>query len=415
MIASVLVSLALAGGLAGSVVYAANSFPTGLNSWGPGDVIESDWADALEDKIGIDDSTVATSLDFYVKNASFHATSTLSVGTTATSTLSSTATSTFATGVDLSSGCFAINGDCLATGGAPFAWTPDADTGGVATSTLIQLEGGAITTGSTTHTGVLHADGTIDLQNLFTIDAEELAGVQRLRFQGNGVNDAMEIFLQAKGSANSSRLTITPDSSASNYSFITIESNGTSQIINSGNQGTESTLPLDLQIDGTSALTINTSGQTSLTGTLTFDGVTTDITTNTNENLILNPNGTGLLSFASTTPNAKYSFGTGALVMPATTLTDGATVTIDWSDGNIHKVTLGDNRTIAFSNVTPPQSVRVFVTQDATGSRTLSYPASVHFMGGEPTLSTKGGSTDILVFTAPTSTETIIGTSATAQ
>ena len=46
------------------VVYAANTFPTTLNDWEDGDIIESDWADSIEAKVGITGSTVKTSLDY---------------------------------------------------------------------------------------------------------------------------------------------------------------------------------------------------------------------------------------------------------------------------------------------------------------------------------------------------------------
>ncbi|MHA1483139.1 MAG: hypothetical protein ACTSQA_06855, partial [Candidatus Heimdallarchaeaceae archaeon] len=52
------------------VVYAANTFPTTLNSWSTGDTITADWANALEAKIGADSSSVASSLDYLIKNTS---------------------------------------------------------------------------------------------------------------------------------------------------------------------------------------------------------------------------------------------------------------------------------------------------------------------------------------------------------
>lgn len=80
------------------------------------------------------------------------------------------------------------------------------------------------------------------------------------------------------------------------------------------------------------------------------------------------------------------------------TETDSATVTVDWSDttkGNIRSVTLGGNRTLAFSNVTVGQSILIRVIQDGTGNRTLSWPAGSKFPSGSaPTLSTAGGAID---------------------
>ena len=54
-------------------------------------------------------------------------------------------------------------------------------------------------------------------------------------------------------------------------------------------------------------------------------------------------------------------------------LTDAATITPDFSTGNNFSVTLGGNRTLANpTNLTAGQSGMIFVTQDATGGRTLA-------------------------------------------
>jgi len=83
----------------------------------------------------------------------------------------------------------------------------------------------------------------------------------------------------------------------------------------------------------------------------------------------------------------------------AKTLTDGATITIDQYRGDKFKVTLGGNRTIALTNPTLDQKILVRVIQDGTGSRTLSYPASVKWPGGTaPTLTTTANASDWLGF-----------------
>lgn len=81
-------------------------------------------------------------------------------------------------------------------------------------------------------------------------------------------------------------------------------------------------------------------------------------------------------------------------------LLDGATVTVDASLGNVFTVTLAGNRTLADpSNPVDGQEIRVNVTQDATGSRLLSYGAAYDFgAAGAPTLSTGAGKVDILRF-----------------
>jgi hypothetical protein len=79
-----------------------------------------------------------------------------------------------------------------------------------------------------------------------------------------------------------------------------------------------------------------------------------------------------------------------------TALVDGATITPDFSDSNNFSVTLGDNRTLANpSNIVAGQSGSIFITQDATGSRTLAYGSYYDFIGGTaPTLSTAANAVD---------------------
>lgn len=122
---------------------------------------------------------------------------------------------------------------------------------------------------------------------------------------------------------------------------------------------------------------------------------------------------TGAVGVATSTPAYKldiygdFRIDNGGVVITPKAATDGATITIDWSTGNTHYVTLGGNRTLAFSNVSVGQSITVYVTQDGTGSRTLTQPSSV--TGPDLTLTTTAGKTDILVYSTATSTDTVHG------
>lgn len=89
-----------------------------------------------------------------------------------------------------------------------------------------------------------------------------------------------------------------------------------------------------------------------------------------------------------------------------TALTDGATITPDFSVTNNYSVTLGGNRTLANpTNITAGQSGSIFVSQDATGSRTLAYGSYWDFAGGTaPTLSTAASSVDRIDYVVRTST-----------
>lgn len=62
-----------------------------------------------------------------------------------------------------------------------------------------------------------------------------------------------------------------------------------------------------------------------------------------------------------------------AQIANANVLTDGATINLDASLGNLFRVTLGGNRTMAApSNATDGQRIILEVIQDGTGSRTLT-------------------------------------------
>lgn len=87
------------------------------------------------------------------------------------------------------------------------------------------------------------------------------------------------------------------------------------------------------------------------------------------------------------------------------TLTDGATITPDFSAGLNFVVTLGGNRTLANpTNVKEGQSGVLLVKQDATGSRTLTWGSNWKWAGATaPTLTTTASRTDKVFFFAESS------------
>lgn len=121
----------------------------------------------------------------------------------------------------------------------------------------------------------------------------------------------------------------------------------------------------------------------------------------------------GNVGIGTTSPTTKLTVD-GMILSEPNPATDGATITVNWQDGNVQSVVLGGNRTLAFSNIQIGGSLRLYVCQDATGSRTLTTPSGVHWKDATaPTLSTAGGSCDILVYTTATSTATIYGSYST--
>lgn len=96
----------------------------------------------------------------------------------------------------------------------------------------------------------------------------------------------------------------------------------------------------------------------------------------------------------------------GGVASTITTLTDGATITPDFSASNNFTVTLGGNRTLANpTNLVAGQSGSIFIVQDGSGSKTLAYGSFYDFAGGTaPTLTTTAGAVDRIDYIVRSST-----------
>ena len=86
----------------------------------------------------------------------------------------------------------------------------------------------------------------------------------------------------------------------------------------------------------------------------------------------------------------------GRYAVEVATLTDGATITPDFGANQNFTVTLGGNRTLANpSNMVVGQTGSIFIVQDGTGSRTLSFGSYWDFPAGTaPTLTTTAAAVD---------------------
>jgi len=81
------------------------------------------------------------------------------------------------------------------------------------------------------------------------------------------------------------------------------------------------------------------------------------------------------------------------------TATDGATITFDLSLGSKQLVVLGGNRILALSNVLSGHCFILKLTQDGTGSRTVTWFSTISWAGGTaPTLTTTASKSDIFGF-----------------
>jgi hypothetical protein len=86
----------------------------------------------------------------------------------------------------------------------------------------------------------------------------------------------------------------------------------------------------------------------------------------------------------------------------AQALTDGATIAWNTSLGRFATVTLAGNRTMAApTGLVAGALYRIKITQDGTGSRTITWNAIFKWAGGTaPTLSTAAAKVDLLEFTS---------------
>jgi hypothetical protein len=101
----------------------------------------------------------------------------------------------------------------------------------------------------------------------------------------------------------------------------------------------------------------------------------------------------------------QLHIGTAA-VADIVSLTDAASITVDFNNGQNFAVQLTDNRTLENpTNCVPGQVGSIIVIQDGTGSRTLSFGGNWKFIGGTtPTLTTTASAVDRIDYIVYTST-----------
>ena len=92
----------------------------------------------------------------------------------------------------------------------------------------------------------------------------------------------------------------------------------------------------------------------------------------------------------------ELDMNAGSVGFTLQSTTGDGTTTIDWKLGNKFKFTFGSqNDTLTFTAPTNPCTLMLTLIQDATGSRTITWPATVKWAGGtEPTLTTTANARD---------------------
>ncbi|MCX5792532.1 MAG: hypothetical protein NTY45_10045 [Elusimicrobia bacterium] len=175
---------------------------------------------------------------------------------------------------------------------------------------------------------------------------------------------------------------------------------------NASNIATAVAMSGDGIISNAGALTII--GFAKLASTQTFTGVNTFASTTafTAQNASL-PGVT--ISSGLIVSNGKVGIGTaspqhtldvsGSMYSRRYSLTDAATIAVDWDNGNTQSVTIGASRTVTFADGRDGGKYILIIKQGGTGSYTITWPATVRWPNGlAATLTTTVGKTDWIGF-----------------
>ena len=254
-----------------------------------------------------------------------------------------------------------------------------------------------------TFSGALSGNATTatTLQTARTINGTSFNGSANITITANTTNTlTLGSYLTGTSFNGSSAVTAAVDATSANTASKVVArdasgnfSAGTITAALSGNATTATTLQTARTIQG-----VSFNGSANITVVTAGTGISVSGTAVTNTGVTSVNGSTGAISNIAVT-NSAQTF-TAAQRGTVSALTDGATITPDFATANNFSVTLGGNRTLANpSNITAGQSGVIIVTQDGTGSRTLSFGSYWKFPAGTaPTLTTTASKVDAIVY-----------------
>lgn len=268
--------------------------------------------------------------------------------------------------------------------------------GSAATVTLTNVQGA----GDQARSAILEFKGTVggahDTINVL-IPNNSKSYVVKNSVSYNDSTDA--IVLKVAGNTG---VTVADDSSAM---YVT---NGTTVIPVAQTTFTNITASGDLAVKGNASVsgTLTVGGAVSLASTL---NVGSTLTVAGAVSLASTLSVAGAAYFGSTvTVSGRGKFMAGGFSTIAT-LSDNSSIVPDLNTSNVFTVTLGGNRTLAAPTNTTTNigaTGHIFIVQDDTGDRTLSYNSVYQFsQGGVPVLTTASAAVDIFFYAVRTTTK----------
>ena len=340
-------------------------------------------------------------------------------------------------------GAFVVNGGAL---GTPSSGTVTNLTG----TASININGtvGATTPAAGTFTsltdsGNLTFTGT---GNRITGDFSNATLSSRVAFQTSTANSATVISAIPNGTSLSAQLQLFNNADPTNAGRLQLNVNSTEAQIFSSISGTGTYLPMTFYTVGSERMRLDTSGNVgigtsspSTYGKLAVSGniYAGDTTSTSDGTITIGSNGAGSVAITRTgtgATNSAMTFSTtfstlqermridssgnllvgtttagakltvaGNAATPTSAVTFSATaMTLNCALSNVFTTTFTANVTTAptLSNPADGQTLNWFITQDATGTRTMTWPTSFKWPGGTAgVLSTAANSVDLLVAT----------------
>jgi len=145
--------------------------------------------------------------------------------------------------------------------------------------------------------------------------------------------------------------------------------------------------------NGSGTLSFSTAGGLTI-GTTTVTGGTSGYALYNNAGVVGNTNTFTSFTLSAVTINDGYTEET-------VTANTSTAYTISLANGTLQILTLTGNCTFTFPTATVGQSFMMFLKQDATGSRTVTWPAAVQWPSSiAPTITATASKGDKFVFTA---------------